>query len=153
MNQTSSKPKRKSRSRKLIKPGLQLRFSMAFVGLACFASLVMVLILSAVIHRALEQGGIDPAAIDTSEIILIGLLGTLTVLVPTMTAVGILLTHRIAGPVYRFEQHFSALARGEDPGRCKIRSGDELQELCELINAGLETVRVRDGNESDRKAA
>lgn len=153
MQQSDSGRKRTFRSIKLIKPSLQLRFSLAFAGLACFASLVMVLILDVVISRAIEQGGVEASAIDTSEIILIGLLGTLTVLVPIMMAVGILMTHRIAGPIYRFEQHFKALARGEDPGLCRIRSGDELQELCGLINAGIAGLRAQDASVSDREAA
>ena len=56
-------------------------------------------------------------------------------------AVGILVTFRVAGPVYRFEQHLGSLARGEDPGTCRIRKGDELQDLCASINAAVETLR------------
>lgn len=47
-----------------------------------------------------------------------------------MMAVGILMTHRIAGPVCRFEQYFCALARGEGSGPRRIRSCNELQEVC-----------------------
>jgi signal transduction histidine kinase len=80
------------------------------------------------------------------------------VLLPTMLVVGILVTHRIAGPVYRFEQYLGALARGENPGPCHIRRGDELQELCQQINAAFETLRARAGradtsSEEQRPAA
>ena len=49
---------------------------------------------------------------------------------------------RIAGPVYRFQQHLGAVARGEDVGPCRIRTGDELHSLCETINAALARVQL-----------
>jgi methyl-accepting chemotaxis protein len=46
----------------------------------------------------------------------------------------IYLTHRLAGPLYRFEQHANALAQGDLSIRIKLRRGDELQELASMIN-------------------
>lgn len=69
------------------------------------------------------------------------MLVTLGLLVPVMTLVGILITHRIAGPAYRMRMHLEAIeTTGEIPGPCKIRKGDELQELCSLLNQAIEVV-------------
>jgi len=55
---------------------------------------------------------------------------------------GILLTFRLAGPIYRFEQYLRSVARGEQIGPCKIRKGDELQFLCDAINDATEPLRM-----------
>jgi nitrogen fixation/metabolism regulation signal transduction histidine kinase len=66
---------------------------------------------------------------------------TMVILVPVMIGVGIIVTHRIAGPVYRFETYLGQVARGEDVGSCRLREGDELQELCERINEAVSALR------------
>jgi len=46
----------------------------------------------------------------------------------------IVFTHRIAGPIYRFELTFDRLIQGEDVPLIQLRPGDELKELAEKIN-------------------
>lgn len=65
----------------------------------------------------------------------------IALLVPLTLVVGILVTFRVTGPIYRLERYFEAIARGEDPGTCRVRSGDECQELCALINEAMEVLR------------
>ena len=36
-----------------------------------------------------------------------------------------------------------SIAQGEDVGPCRIRKGDELQELCRRINAAVDALRAR----------
>jgi hypothetical protein len=66
---------------------------------------------------------------------------TLCVLLPLAFAVGVAVTFRVAGPIYRFEQHLRVVAEGRDPGPCKIRKGDELQDFCDVLNAALGRMR------------
>jgi hypothetical protein len=47
--------------------------------------------------------------------------------------VGVLATFRLTGPIDRIERHLEAVARGEDPAPCRIRKGDEFQELCDRV--------------------
>jgi methyl-accepting chemotaxis protein len=54
----------------------------------------------------------------------------------------IYLTHRLAGPLYRFERHAADLAEGDLSLRIRLRQGDELQELARMIN---ETIEKLDG--------
>ena len=46
----------------------------------------------------------------------------------------ILLSHRIAGPLYRIELTLDKLIQGEDVGYLSLRKNDELKELAEKIN-------------------
>jgi hypothetical protein len=66
------------------------------------------------------------------------------VLMPLTFGVGVIVTFRVAGPLYRFDQHLKAIARGEDPGECRIRKDDELQDLCATLNAAIGVLRKAD---------
>jgi len=142
------------RRKKLINSRLQLHLVAIFSCLACFAALFQVLILNRSILKLAERSG-DSGSRLAAEIptLLFGNLAiTLAVLLPLMLVVGVLVTHRIAGPVYRFEQHLGAIARGEDPGVCRIREGDELQELCQIINQAVERLKADGGRGEDAVA-
>lgn len=71
----------------------------------------------------------------------LSLVVTFVILVPLTAALGAVLTHRTAGPLHRFEVYLEQLRDGENPGPCKLRRGDELQELCELLNQATEPLR------------
>ncbi len=49
--------------------------------------------------------------------------------------IGILITHRIAGPLYHIEAKLDKALRGEHIVLIHLRKGDELQELAHKINA------------------
>jgi signal peptidase II len=76
------------------------------------------------------------------------LYGTLLVsfglFLPLMFMVGVLVTFRFAGPIYRFEVYLKQVIRGEKPADCRLRQGDELQGLCRLINQATEPLRRQD---------
>ncbi len=136
---------RRIRTRKLINKGLQRKLIAVFVGIAAYCSLFQVYLL----NRSLVQltGSVDagPEFLEgLSTMLQANLATTLCVLVPTMWVFGVIVTHRIAGPLYRLEQHLAAIAAGEDPGPCTLRKFDELGEFCETMNAAVERLRSGD---------
>ncbi len=75
---------------------------------------------------------------------------------PIMCACGILITFRVAGPAYNFQEHFKKIIRGEDPGPCRLRERDEFQELAGLINEAVDVLRAGQSetqSETHRKAS
>jgi len=64
----------------------------------------------------------------------------LVVLIPAAAVFSIYLTHRLAGPLFRFEQAARELIRGNLALRIRLRKGDDLHELAGLLNEVLETV-------------
>jgi hypothetical protein len=54
---------------------------------------------------------------------------------------GIIITHRIAGPVYTIETKLDKALRGEEIQLIRLRKGDELQELADKINALLQKLQ------------
>ena len=131
------------RRKKLIEPRIQLRFALVFLTTSGLAVLVQTLVVSALLMRVasrLPNDGVDLQGF-LPEILGSSLLFTLLVLVPLDLCVGILSTHKIVGPLYRFRVYLTQLAAGERPQPCRIRENDELQDLCELLNRATEPLR------------
>ena len=77
-------------------------------------------------------------------------MASFAVVMPLSFAVGVLITFRVAGPVYRLERFLSEVLRGEKPADCRLRKGDELHELCALMNRATAGLRARaDGSDAD----
>jgi len=143
------------RKRQLVKSKLQLKLILSLMGVACLATLFQIIL----VNRALSELGAQlpregdlllqaiPSLIRSSVML------TLAFLVPFMMGVGLVLTHRIAGPIYRFEQYLKSVAAGEHKGACKIRQGDELQELCDAINDAVTALEGRRSDVSEDEAA
>jgi len=77
----------------------------------------------------------------------IGWLVLLSVLVFALTVLllGIVITHRIAGPVYRVRRLLSDLAEGRrEVPRHGLRDGDELRELFDAAASLVKTLRAED---------
>ena len=138
------------RKNKLIKPRLQLKIAFAFVLLAGIAGMVqamfLVRALSTLAGQAGDEQGLLMAQVSgvVQEHFVLGFL----VLAPLFLIFGILVTFRIAGPVYRMELYLKELAAGGYSGPCSIRKGDELQELCEVLNQAVGRLRVSESEET-----
>jgi hypothetical protein len=135
MTTMESTPRYKRR-RVLIQPRLQLRIVLAFLSAACISTLVQVLLLSHSLSSLAEslptEGNVvleELPGILRSQVLLSFLL-----MAPLMLAVGVLETFRVVGPLYRIERYLRDVAAGTKPPPCKIRKGDELQELCNVVN-------------------
>ncbi len=130
---------------KLIKPRLQLRMVGTFVALSALGFLLQALLVGWMLSElaaTMPSGGAYLMATIPKLPIEI-LLMSFGMFLPLTFAVGVLVTFRIAGPIYRFEQFLKAVARGEQLGPCRIRKSDQLHELCDLINEATEPVRRR----------
>ncbi len=136
---------KKWRLKKMILPGLQVRITLVFLSLACFAAFFQIYMINRSVLMVSEKLTVESEVLlgELPGILGVNLLLTLLVLVPLMVMVGVLTTHRIAGPIYRFHMHLREIANGGDPGTCRIRKGDELQELCVLINQAIEATRSK----------
>ncbi|MEX1024402.1 MAG: hypothetical protein WD226_04930 [Planctomycetota bacterium] len=134
-----------NRKRRLIKSGLQLRLIAVFFSVACLASIFQIFLVNRVVvgvASELPSGGLEllgllPSILET------GILVTVGVLLPTILLIGVLATHRIAGPIYRFEKYLRDVAMGVAQGPCHLRKNDELGDLCDMLNVALERTRER----------
>ena len=134
---------------KLIKPRLQLKLVGVFVGLSSLGflmqSLHVGLRLSELAANVPEGGPYLMAVMPELPLEILAV--SFGMLLPLTIAVGIMVTFRIAGPIYRFEKFLKQVVSGEQVRPCKLRRGDELEELCELINQATESIRLRNANQ------
>jgi signal peptidase II len=147
---------------RIISPRLQLKLTLTFVGLTLLALMLQFIVfLKTMTSIAVSLPSDHDVLMDAvPEVLVQSLLLTFCVVLPLVFLVGVLLTFRIAGPVYRFEAYLKQILRGENPGECKLRKGDQLNELCDLINQvtlplreKLEAREPKQAAEPERKVA
>lgn len=125
---------KKRRKNVLTKKGLQLRVTRNFLLLMILFSLfvgfeVFVSIWQVVSHTIPE----DSVALVRKQILFRMLVFAIPVAC-VIVACSIVLTHKIAGPLYRLETTLQKLAKGEDVDYIQIRKKDQLKELTSTIN-------------------
>ncbi|MBI1382677.1 MAG: HAMP domain-containing protein [Planctomycetaceae bacterium] len=142
---------------KLIRPRLQLKLVTVFAGIAVLALLLQCLLfyrtMAAMALQLPNDGLIVMSEVNANlgQILML----SLVVLLPATFWIGILVTFRVAGPVYRLETYLKQVARGDRPEDCRLRQGDELMELCAAVNEATRPLRqpADDREHSAREAA
>jgi hypothetical protein len=131
------------RSQKLIEPRLQLKFAAVFLTTAAAVVLAQAFGLFFTLDRLAQTLPNDGHMVqmEVAAIIQRNCLITLGLVAPLSLIVGVLTTFRVVGPLYRFRIYLRQLVAGKDPGPCRIRQGDELQDFCDLLNDATTPVR------------
>lgn len=130
------------RKKKLVNKALQLKLVAVFTVIGTTCALFQVVLINfglLDIARSIPAGGAELLE-QARWMMLTNTLWTVGALIPLMTCIGILATHRIAGPAYRMTRHLEEIAEGGPVRPCKIRKNDELQGLCQALNAAFERV-------------
>lgn len=135
---------RSIRKTKLVN-GLQLRLIAAFLGMGVVAAGFQAVLTSRSLMQLGQEMQVDAELLLASapRMLVTDALVTLAVLVPMMLAFGVLATHRIAGPIRRFEDYLADVVNDEAFGPCEIRRTDELQELCTRLNEAVYHLNAR----------
>ncbi len=134
--------------------GFQLKYTLLMMG----AGLVIALIFGAWIWQAhrqarevLEAAQLVSADPRIRELIEAGdrqllwvFLGIACLMASALGLVGILLTHRVAGPVFVMGHYLSVLARGRFPRMRTLRSRDELKTFFRLFIQAVERLKERE---------
>lgn len=129
---------RERRKRYIIKPAFQLRYT-GVVLLAVFAVAVIsvfttyyssISLLGKKLANVYPQGML---VLTLREINLI-LIFRIFFLVPFIILIGILLSHKIAGPAYRIERTLREIGKGNFDIRIKLRKYDELVCIADAVN-------------------
>ncbi len=146
--------KNDQRRDRLIQPRLQLRLILAFLGVAATALLLQFVLFASVIATTASELPTDGQIMleRTTGLSITIFIVSICILLPLCFFVGVLVTFRVAGPLYRFEKYLESVARGVDPGICRIRKGDDLQEFCVVLNAAMDRMRSREALRDPREA-
>ena len=140
----------------LLDVGLQLRYTATIVMIA----IVLTVILGKRIYEATQDtskvilwtGLVDEAVkkeletnfAQSDRTVLLGIIGFGVVLVLSISGVGILLTHKVAGPLYKISSFFGRIRDNRlGPAPAKLRKGDELQDFYLSFREMHQAVRGR----------
>lgn len=125
----------------------QTNFILKFCLLVAGTGLFCMVVLYALANKATTVSFLNSRVVvqttaDFIYPILIQTFITATVIVGIATIyITLFLSHRIAGPAYRFKKTLSALGEGNFSGDCKVRSKDSLQDVAKAINDMMGSVR------------
>jgi hypothetical protein len=124
------------RLRKLVHPRLQMRLTLSFVGLAFLALAFQFVLFTSVMSETLDStpGAFADHYVEVAAAYRRVFLISLGVVLPLTALVGVMTTFRIVGPLFSISRFLRRTLDGEKPEDCRLRSGDEYQELCELVN-------------------
>lgn len=77
---------------------------------------------------------------DNFPAIAYGFIYKIVIYVVFVVLISAILSHKMAGPVYRFEQTCKAIAKGDFSQRVHLRKGDQLTELQDEFNKMMDRV-------------
>jgi methyl-accepting chemotaxis protein len=72
---------------------------------------------------------------------------SLLLITPLLVLIGMFLSHRIAGPIYRLEMALANISKGDMTAHITLRPKDELKPLAAGINAAIDALRSRIASE------
>jgi len=133
------------RTQKLINTRFQLRMTLWFVGVTGLLLTLQYFILAERMSTIGMELPNDSQLFfrDLNGELLKTFMATLGIALSVAMVAGILLTHRIAGPAYRFSVFLKDVLRGEQTDECRIRHNDELQDICVLLNRVTADARAK----------
>jgi methyl-accepting chemotaxis protein len=129
-----------------IKKAFQIKFLSGFVVLLVLGALLITGLFMYTSNNTLTTGysGSALRVESTPNFFLVSLLLITLITVIGMGIAGmiifILLSHRIAGPLYRFEKSLKDLASGDLTRRVNLRKTDQLAELNKGLNVLIESM-------------
>lgn len=144
---------RVARKRYFILPAFQLRYIrfilLIMFGVGALAAWTVyykaMILLGGKLASVYPQGRLVAIVKSVNIQILLSLL----LMTPVVVLIAILLSHRIAGPIYRLEKTLAALAEGDIATRVTLRKRDELKSLADGINLVVDSLRSKISIEID----
>ena len=131
-----------------INKAFQSEFIVKFCGLVILGSAVFGVILYLFSKHALTTSFENSRLVikSTADYLFPGLLfgGVITAIVTALASsvVVMLMTHRIAGPMYRFEKYISEIGSGKLYSDLKIRKKDQLQNMVSALNKMTDDLKL-----------
>ncbi|MEQ1920455.1 MAG: methyl-accepting chemotaxis protein [Elusimicrobiota bacterium] len=147
---TATKPDDEARFQRktvLVKRSLQLKY----IGMVFLSVLVASMIVGGDVYYSLMRVMLTECPSVTDRVVQFNtvLLVKIALYLGLMLLISLYVSHRFAGPIYRFEKSCQSLSTGDLTHRVALRTGDELMELQEEFNgmaAALQALLQKDRN-------
>ena len=132
---------KKRRKNVLTKKGLQLHITRNFLLLMILFSLFVGFEVFVSMWQVVSYSIPEDSVTLVRKQILFRMIVFAVPVACVIVACSIVLTHKIAGPLYRLEKKLQKLAKGEDVGYIQIRKKDQLKELASTINDLIRSIK------------
>jgi len=125
----------------LILPRLQLKYAlMIFIGFL-ISAIVTGGFLYVTSERLLSTEIKNPIIVDLTHRMTLLMMAELYIYAFGIAAFGLVLSHRIAGPLYHFKKSMDTVATGDLTHRIQLRSSDELKDIAASFNGMIESLQ------------
>jgi len=142
VNPTTTAPQLKRRTI-FIKKKLQLRYMLLIILSVLCGLAIMTLELTATLNELFDKYPVLVQPMyDQFLPIISSFFYKIAIYVLFVILVSAVLSHKMAGPVYRFEQTCKAIAKGDFSQRVRLREGDQFTELQDEFNRMMDRVEA-----------
>ena len=136
----------------LVEPGFQLKYTAILVVVgAAITALFGVMMFQAHVEAANLANlpaTFGDAVNKSYQGHLLGMVvGIGAVMVVSLALFGVVITHRVAGPLFIMARYLEALGAGQFPELRPLRKGDELQAFFSALQQAVEQLRSRDADD------
>ncbi|MBR5151493.1 MAG: HAMP domain-containing protein [Elusimicrobiaceae bacterium] len=130
-----------------IKKNLQVRYMVLMVACVLCGLAIMGLELTATLNELFDAYPVLVQPIYDEFIPIVSdFFYKIAIYILLVIIISAIVSHKMAGPVYRFEQTCKAIAKGDFSQRVHLRKGDQLTELQDAFNKMMDTVEDRLNN-------
>jgi methyl-accepting chemotaxis protein len=124
-----------------IKKNLQIRYMVLMVACVLCGLAIMGLELTATLNDLFDAYPVLVQPLYDEFIpIVSSFFYKIAIYILLVVIISAIVSHKMAGPVYRFEQTCREIAKGDFSQRVHLRKGDQLTELQDAFNAMMDTV-------------
>ncbi|MFH1380237.1 MAG: HAMP domain-containing protein [bacterium] len=135
---------KKKRRIVLIKKSFQIRFSLiAFFAVIIATFLIGFDIWYNINYRLVKMFELEPELINVLNVNNIFLMTRLVIYAAIILIIAIFISHKLAGPIYRFEQSCEEVGDGNLTYRVKLRNTDELLDLQDKFNLMIDSLQSK----------
>jgi methyl-accepting chemotaxis protein len=140
MTDTAPLPKRRLF---LVKRKMQLRIIFLVTGAVALAVALIGTDIYLTIGRDIVRDLMDPGLYGVFKHAAAVTVVKMAVYLAVVAFLAMLLSHKMAGPVYRFERSAAAVSGGDLTHRVHLRRGDDMGDLQEAFNAMVESLQKK----------
>ena len=142
---TVTNPRRYRRRQLIVNRALQFPFVRVMVLSVCLMAAASLTAVSLAIRVTLSTFELSQDAVTVSLFNTASWMIVLELLLvtPVVVWLGILITHKVAGPLVRIRTALAQLAAGDFNVQIRLRQGDELADVADLINYLATSLRSR----------
>jgi methyl-accepting chemotaxis protein len=138
-----------ARRQYFIKKDFQTRFIVKFILVLVIGGFISVGLTLLTTRGTLTTSFVDSRLLiqDTPLVILPSVVLTTVISIAVVgivvAIVTLLVSHKIAGPMFRFEKDIERIARGDLKSQIHLRKGDQFQEMVTSINAMIDSLNAK----------